>query len=272
MKTILLRMGILAGVLVAVLVLGTLGFTVIEHLSPFDAFYLTVATVVTVGYGDIHPTVAAGKILAMGIMFAGVGTFSAIIINSAELLFARSQQETRRLRTNALIGIFFSELGASLLEQLVRSDPLSAELRRETMVSSAWTTVDFYALRKMIAAHTYQLDNTKINFDQLKEALSEKTSFLIRLIESPNLLERESFTELLWATIHLKEELAARSSFQDLPASDISHLVADASRVYKDSAVRWADYMTYLKSTYPYLYSFAVRNNPFHEGHSVIVK
>ena len=85
-------------------------------------------------------------------------------------------------------------------------------------------------------------------------------------------MERESFTELLWATIHLKEELAARGSFHDLPASDVTHLVADASRVYKDLSERWVEYLAYLKSTYPYLYSFALRNNPFHEGHSVIVK
>lgn len=54
-------------------VVGFFGFMLIEGLSPIDAAYLTVATLATVGYGDIHPTTEAGKIFAMLIITLGVG-------------------------------------------------------------------------------------------------------------------------------------------------------------------------------------------------------
>ena len=38
-----------------VLVTGTAGFTVIEHCTPFEAFYMTLTTITTVGYGEIVP-------------------------------------------------------------------------------------------------------------------------------------------------------------------------------------------------------------------------
>jgi voltage-gated potassium channel len=41
---------------------GTAGFVLIEHYPLFDAFYMTLTTVTTVGYGEIHPLSHAGRI------------------------------------------------------------------------------------------------------------------------------------------------------------------------------------------------------------------
>ena len=41
--------------------IGTVGFTVIDHYPPFDAFYMTLTTMTTVGYGEIHPLSHAGR-------------------------------------------------------------------------------------------------------------------------------------------------------------------------------------------------------------------
>ena len=54
---------ILAVVLtVASLVIGTAGFTYIEHYGPIDAFYMTVTTVSTVGFGEVKPFSQAGRL------------------------------------------------------------------------------------------------------------------------------------------------------------------------------------------------------------------
>ena len=43
----------------------------------------------TVGYGDIHPVTASGKLLAILIIITGVGTFLGVIANTTELMLNR---------------------------------------------------------------------------------------------------------------------------------------------------------------------------------------
>lgn len=56
-----------------VVVLGTIGFMVIEEISMFQAFWMTMITVLTVGYGDAVPLTQAGKVFALLIIPVGVG-------------------------------------------------------------------------------------------------------------------------------------------------------------------------------------------------------
>jgi voltage-gated potassium channel len=50
------RMTYALAALVGLIVLGTLGFHLLEPLTLLDSLYLTVMTVTTVGYGDVHPS------------------------------------------------------------------------------------------------------------------------------------------------------------------------------------------------------------------------
>ncbi|PDZ06995.1 potassium channel protein [Bacillus cereus] len=56
-----------------VVILGTLGFMAIEGISLFQAFWMTMITVLTVGYGDAVPVTQAGKVFALLIIPIGVG-------------------------------------------------------------------------------------------------------------------------------------------------------------------------------------------------------
>src|SRR5271170_2226407 len=51
---------------------GTLGFMLIEHYPWFDAFYMTLITISTVGYGEIHPLSPAGRVFNSFLIFFGV--------------------------------------------------------------------------------------------------------------------------------------------------------------------------------------------------------
>jgi voltage-gated potassium channel len=51
---------------------GTLGFIWIEHYSPFDAFYMTLITISTVGYAEVHPLSFHGRIFNSFLIFFGV--------------------------------------------------------------------------------------------------------------------------------------------------------------------------------------------------------
>jgi hypothetical protein len=80
------------------------------------------------------------------------------------------------------------------------------------------------------------------------------------------------FTETLRTVFHLTEELERRSGAGELPPTDLSHINGDLVRVYRNISIQWVDYMKYLKKNYPYLFSLAIRTNPFDQEASVIVR
>ena len=53
---------------------GTVGFTLIEGWPLFDSFYMTILTVSTVGYGEVHPLTGPGRIFASFVIVLGIGT------------------------------------------------------------------------------------------------------------------------------------------------------------------------------------------------------
>ena len=114
-------------------------------------------------------------------------------------------------------------------------------------------------------------DCLKISLVELKAFLVQKRQFLLALLENPNLLEHQRFTDLLWATFHLTEELEARESFSSLPRADYAHISGDIQRLYRQLAAEWVAYVEHLKLNYPYLFSLVVRMNPFKEHPSAVV-
>lgn len=77
----------IAGVLLlAVLVIGTAGYVLIEGWNVLDAFYMTVITVATVGYGEVHPLSRAGELFTIFMVFAGVGGIAYSIATIAEFM------------------------------------------------------------------------------------------------------------------------------------------------------------------------------------------
>ena len=106
----------------------------------------------------------------------------------------------------------------------------------------------------------------------IRNFFKEKRQFLLNLLENPNLLEHESFTNLLWAVFYLTEKLTLRRGLNGLPETDYQHLAGDMKRAYHLLTVEWLNYMKHLKANYPYLFSLAVRTNPFDANASVEVK
>lgn len=64
-----------AMLVVFVLVFGTLGYSLIEGWPLFDSFYMTVITVATVGFSEIHPLNQDGRLFTIALIFLGVTVF-----------------------------------------------------------------------------------------------------------------------------------------------------------------------------------------------------
>jgi voltage-gated potassium channel len=62
------------GVLAALIVIGTAGYMAIEQWSFLDALFMTVTTITTVGYREVHPLDTQGRIFTIGLVLFGVGT------------------------------------------------------------------------------------------------------------------------------------------------------------------------------------------------------
>ena len=58
---------------------GVTFYHYVEHMSWLDAFYFSIITLTTVGYGDIHPVTPAGKIFTTLYIIVGVGIITAFI-------------------------------------------------------------------------------------------------------------------------------------------------------------------------------------------------
>ncbi len=53
---------------------GTVGYVAIEGWSPWDAFYMTVTTITTVGYREVHELDRPGQVFTVLLLIGGVGT------------------------------------------------------------------------------------------------------------------------------------------------------------------------------------------------------
>ena len=67
------RLFIIFALSVALLSIGTVGYVVVEGWRLKDAFYMTVITLATVGYGEVHPLSDPGLIFTMVLLLLGVG-------------------------------------------------------------------------------------------------------------------------------------------------------------------------------------------------------
>ncbi len=63
-------------ILIAVLLFGTIGYWILEGYTLFNAFYMTIITVATVGYGEVQPLTVTGKVFTVCLIIISFGTFA----------------------------------------------------------------------------------------------------------------------------------------------------------------------------------------------------
>jgi len=265
------RLRIYAAVFFFVMIVGTVGFSIVEGFPTADAFYFTIVTIATVGYGDIHPVTPTGKLLSVFLIVFGVGTFMAVIASATELMLNRREKAARIQRLNRIIGVFFGQMGTRLLGSFASLDADLESLGGNLVVKADWKEGDFHRVEEALASHSYKVRVTPEDLQRFHQILQKNTPLVLQLFENPNLVEHESFSDLLHAVLHLTEELAARSGFHHLPDTDKAHLEGDIRRIYMLLVREWLAYMAHLKEHYPYLFSLALRTNPFDRSASPVV-
>jgi voltage-gated potassium channel len=130
MKPLLRRLTYIAIGIVLTLLMGTVGFTVIEGYPIFDAFYMTLITITTVGYAEIHPLSHAGRIFnsfliffGVTVMFFAIGAMTQSLIE-LELGEYFGKRRTRRMIQNLdqhFIICGYGRVGRNAARELQRS-------------------------------------------------------------------------------------------------------------------------------------------------------
>lgn len=162
-----------------------------------------------------------------------------------------------------VVGVFNHEVGLELLKFLIKRDTHLEKIKDSLLIDTEWQKNDFLEARKIVKNYQGQLQFYGKDFEQLRDFLLQKKEFLLRLMENPNLLEHEAFTDLLWAIFHLTDEFEYRHDLEHQSEADRHHLLHDMDRAYQLLILEWLSYMKHLHEDYPYLYSLAVRTNPF---------
>lgn len=271
MNKIPFRFRVYIAIFLCVVIFGVIGITLAEDVDPFDAFYFVIVTIATVGYGDISPETIQGKLITLAIILTGVGCFIAIAAEVIEYFIEQRERSERIRKMNMLVGVFFSECGTDLLRTFSTVDPDIGTILLALKPSNNWSDSDFIGAKKTIAGHPARLDSRDIDLPALHAFLSANKQLLVTMLENPYLIEHEAFTELMQALFHLTEELRVRDRLVDLPVTDYAHLSGDINRVYGLLTREWIEYMQHLRANYPYLFSLAMRTNPFDRNASPIV-
>jgi voltage-gated potassium channel len=85
--------------LCAVLAYGTVGYMLIEHWGPLDASFMTLITISTVGYEEVHQLSIAGKLFSATLILGGIGAMLWVFGIVTEILSTGALAEYRRWRS-----------------------------------------------------------------------------------------------------------------------------------------------------------------------------
>ena len=116
---------------VLLMIVGTAGYMLIEGWDPLDSLYMTITTLATVGYGEVHPLTTMGRIYSIVLIILGVGFF--LYVGGAVIQFMvegrvrlilgrrRLDRKIARLKDHYIV-CGFGRIGKVICDKLLRED------------------------------------------------------------------------------------------------------------------------------------------------------
>jgi voltage-gated potassium channel len=125
-RTFFARLAKNFAILALLVTFGTTGFILVEHWSLLDALYMTVITLATVGFDEVHPLDDTGKIYVILLILAGVGTLLYVLTDTVELLLQfnfrrrRMKEKIRKLSGHQIV-CGFGRTGREVVEHFLQN-------------------------------------------------------------------------------------------------------------------------------------------------------
>ncbi len=250
-----------------------------EHKRWKIKFSILMVILIIIIYGSNYLVLGDGEHI-ISYVWTHLGFIPVDILIVAFLLdeiIEKKEKEAMLEKLDMLMSTFFSEVGNELISQLSAANKYKANTENLKSIKD-WDQKDF---DNKLA----ELKDTSIDFradippeereeflENLRTLLVDKREFIINLINNPNLLEKEEFTSLINAILHLDEELEHRKDLALVNETDFGHLNGDMQRVYDKLIHEWVYYLKYLHKNYPYMIALVIRTNPFDKDADVYVK
>jgi voltage-gated potassium channel len=215
--------------LVVLVTVATVGFMTIEELSLFDAFYLTIISLMTVGYGDIVPESDAGKRFALIMIPFGVavvtyatGAVASYFIEHqlSEKVWNKRMEHSIKKLENHIVVCGLGRVGKQVFEQLQEEDVIVVYIHdsEEEMVS-------------ILKEGTLRIIGSPLEEGVLKEANVHKARGLIAALPSDS--------DNVFITIKAKainEDIEVVARVENAGSEEVL-LRAGASRVVNPSTI-----------------------------------
>lgn len=249
-----------------------------ERLSWKAKFSILMVILIIIIYGSNYLVLGDAEHI-ISYIWTHLGFIPVDILIVAFLLdeiIERKEKEAMLEKLDMLMSTFFSEVGNELISQLSAVNKYQTNTENLKSIKN-WNEQDFD--NKLT-----ELKNTTVDFsadiplekreeflENLRVLLTSKREFIINLINNPNLLEKEEFTGLINAILHLDEELEHRKDLGLVTDADFGHLNGDMQRVYDKLIHEWVYYLKYLHKHYPYMIALIIRTNPFDKDANVYV-
>jgi voltage-gated potassium channel len=209
--------------LLALLIIGSLGFVWLEGWDFFDALYMTVTTLSTVGYGEIHPLDRVGRIYNMVLILTGMGVLLYVVGSLARVLIEgeiraalgkrKLIKHIKRLKNHYII-CGFGRIGEIIARQLKERDFSLVIIDKESDLAPRLDELGYYFITG---------DATRD--EVLSEAGIERAKGLVAVVTSD---ADNVYTVLTARSLNPQLFIVARS---EEPGSEKKLLRAGANRV-----------------------------------------
>ena len=192
-------------------------------------------------------------------------------------IISKKEKEAMMEKLDMIMSTFFSEVGNDLISQLSSVNKHKADTKYLESIKS-WNDKDYENKLKEIKNINIPFKADVDSQDReeyltnIRDLLINKREFIVNLLNNPNLLEKEEFSKLLTAILHLDEELEHRPDLSKVTDVDFNHLNGDMERIYNILIHEWIYYLRYLNKHYPYMIALIIRTNPFDANADAYVK
>jgi voltage-gated potassium channel len=197
-------------ILTLVFCYGVIGYMLLEHWSFVDALFMTLITVTTVGYDEVHPLGSSGRVFTMTLIVSGVGTmlytlgiFGELLVDGRLARYARMRGMERRLDSlqDHFIVCGYGRMGTRVAEEFAQ-------------LETPFVVVDNNqgALDRLRTTNLLFVEGDATSDETLMKAGILRAKGLVSAVDSD---ERNVFITLTARALNPALFIVARSSFAD---------------------------------------------------------